>query len=75
MNELQRFAEHVRITCSKIVAANQAGNQREAMELVASMSSLAASLLEKGGMLRDASDPNRYDLTTLPSPDGTEDVE
>jgi hypothetical protein len=75
LNELQRFAEHVRITCSKILAANQAGNHREAMDLVVTMSNLAASLLDKGSMPRDASDPNRYDLTTLPSPDGTEEVE
>ena len=65
----------MRITCSKILAANQAGNQHEAMDLVASLGSLASSLLDKGGMQRDASDPYRYDLTTLPSPDGTEDVE
>ena len=57
------------------MAANQAGNHAEAMELVASLNVLAGSLLEKGGMQRDASDPYRYDLTTLPSPDGTEDVE
>ena len=75
MNELQRFAEHVRITCSKILAANQAGNQLEAMDLVASLSTLASSLIERGGMQRDASDPERYDLTTLPSPDGTEEKE
>ena len=75
MSELQRFAEHVRITCSKILAANQAGNQAEAMELVVSLGNLASSLLDKGGMDRDASDPYRYDLTTLPSPDGTEEKE
>ena len=75
LSELDRFAEHVRITCSKILAANQAGNHPEAMDLVTSLGNLAASLLDKGGMQRDASDPYRYDLTTLPSPDGTEDVE
>ena len=75
MSELDRFAEHVRITCSKILAANQAGNHVEAMELVSSLGNLASSLLDKGGMQRDASDPYRYDLTTLPSPDGTEEGE
>lgn len=75
LTELQRFAEHVRITCSKILAANAAGNHREAAELTAALGAMASSLLDKGGMDRDASDPFRYDLTTLPSPDGSEDVE
>ena len=75
MSELQRLAEHVRITCSKILAAHHAGNHVEAMELVASLGNLASSVLDKGGMERDTSDPFRYDLTTLPSPDGTEEKE
>lgn len=75
MTELHRFAEHVRITCTKILAANQAGNHAETSELTSSLGVLASSLLEKGDMQRDASDPDRYDLTTLPFPDGTEDVE
>ena len=75
MSEFHRFAEHVRITCDKILAANQAGDLPEAMNLTVALGNLASSLLDKGEMQRDSSDPDRYDLNTLPSPDGTEEKE
>lgn len=71
MSELERFAEHVRITCQKVLAANDAGDRAAVSELAASLAALAADLSARGEMQRDASDPQRYDLTTLPSPDAS----
>jgi hypothetical protein len=66
--QLEQFAEYVRRECNKIMAAGMSGNAQRAAELAAVLCSEAATVANQRQMQREASDPERYNLSSLPAP-------